>query len=131
MAICARKVCVTFCHYMHFNQKKSDYSYFISNAIVIFFEKKSLFLFPFCVLFVYSWTELFSRYKGVFLLDALIKSVATVFASEEKATEISSFFFEKVKIQFGASIVQQALEVVRIRSRVRSHDVAQIETLLG
>lgn len=127
MEICARKVSDTLSYSPLFSDSHlrafcsaifSVLSYYLPSCLVSFF----------CC----SWCELFSRYKGVFLLDALIKSVVTPFTTEEKAQEVSKFFFEQQKIQFGASIVQQAVEMVRIRSHVISpKSLSQLQQALS
>ena len=70
-----------------------------------------------------NWEKLHGMYKGGFLLNSLVKEVLSVFACEQRASEIEKFFEER---QFTSRALHQALETIRTNAKWMNKDAEAV-----
>lgn len=77
-----------------------------------------------------NFTLLKERYATLFLGSSLVKSVCSVFASEEKAVEIENFF-KNNHFPGNEMAVKQSVETVKISANWLSRDFLQVEAYIN
>lgn len=81
------------------------------------------------LLMICSWTEVYNRYKSMFMMTALIEGTVAKFSSEEMKVDIQKFF--QTAITTGAEkVINSSLEHVSIRIKQMAKSVEGIAAYL-